>query len=196
MGCDIHAFVEQYDKKSKQWIPLKIYQENPWYNPESEDKEDHEKFRLVDVWNASRDYEAFTALAGVRNRDGIIQFAKQRGLPDNASQEYIDLVDKWDCDGHSHSFIYWYELIEYVKEYPNTKYSGMISPEAANDLKENNILPKMWCQATTQKDWEKHSWLVPGSALKWHLESLRSYITFARCYLQPEYIRVCFFFDN
>jgi hypothetical protein len=84
MGCDIHLALERNYKG--QWVGVPI----------------------PNVTAArSRNYELFALLAGVRG-DG----PEPKGIPDDTSGLSQIEIDRWDGDGHSHS---WCSLQEYVE---------------------------------------------------------------------------------
>lgn len=82
MGCDIHTMIEIKLSGSDQWVC----------------------YGDLD-YEIGRHYELFAALAGVRNDYGIKPISKPRGIPDDACKEYKSLVENWDLDGHSHSWV-------------------------------------------------------------------------------------------
>ena len=79
MGCDIHAIIEKKDKYGF------------WTN--AGDPE------------IGRDYEMYSVLANVRNSDNIPFISEAKGIPDDATSEFIGFSNDWGCDGHSHSWI-------------------------------------------------------------------------------------------
>lgn len=99
MGCDIHLYKEK--KVNNKWISA----DEGW-----KDKYD-EGYQDVD-WNnrfTDRDYNLFGFLSEGVRRNHKISF-KARGIPFNVCDEVKALVDRWDCDGHSHSYLYLSEL--------------------------------------------------------------------------------------
>jgi len=79
MGCDIHAYAEV--KRNGKWEFVK------------------------EVWDI-RHYGLFGWLADVRNYSGITPLANvQEGVPDDASQKYLGIVEDWNTDGHTHSWV-------------------------------------------------------------------------------------------
>jgi hypothetical protein len=79
VGCDIHLFVERRKSKKAPWQMVRL--------PEC---------------NFGRNYQLFGMLAAVR-RDGLPAIAEPRGVPEDASAEYLHAVKAWGMDGHSHS---------------------------------------------------------------------------------------------
>jgi hypothetical protein len=52
-----------------------------------------------------RNYVVFSLLAGVRSYDDLEPLIPPRGVPDDASSEYLALVEQDGDDGHSHSWL-------------------------------------------------------------------------------------------
>jgi hypothetical protein len=136
MGADIHFFCEkktaslnyegpkdlQYERNSKieeviegkalteRWVSADrwVYQEdNSWIHEEA-------------YW--SRNYYLFSILADVRNSGDVEPISYPRGIPKDASTGYLYSVNRWDSDGHSHSYFTLEELLnidwnQYHKEY-------------------------------------------------------------------------------
>ncbi len=118
MGCDIHLYAERKNETG-QW--------------ESADKwtpddclEEGEAPRLCidykDRFYSGRNYDLFSILANVRNGygfagvktgEGFVPLAQPRGLPVDATELVKQDSDRWDCDGHSHSFCTVAELLAY-----------------------------------------------------------------------------------
>lgn len=118
MGCDIHLYVEKRDQ-SGQWLAV-----DEFTRDEPEDGE--EKGNLYCPYDkgyySDRNYNLFAILADVRNGrgfagiktgEGFSPIAEPRGVPDDASPEYKEIVEQWDCDGHSHSHHTLRQLLDY-----------------------------------------------------------------------------------
>lgn len=92
MGCDIHAHLEiKVNDKWEHWSAL----------------------------NLGRDYELFGLMAGVRG--DLDPVSQPKGLPEDASLLTKMDSDKWDSDGHTHSWLSSNELalvIEQLKAQP------------------------------------------------------------------------------
>jgi hypothetical protein len=107
VGCDIHAYVEVQDGQG--WQKVGAIFDNPDYRPESP----------LSDWNTPRtehpirwrDYTLFAIFADVRNRAGIVPIAKPRGLPLDVSPEVRSAAQKFDDDGHSHSWLLLSEIL-------------------------------------------------------------------------------------
>lgn len=100
MGCDIHAFRERR------------LADGTWHCLEEGEFETYggEEHYSLDSLNVGRDYTLFGLLAEVR-REVPLAWA-DRGLPDDVSQPVKDDSDRWDCDGHTHSWLSLPELKE------------------------------------------------------------------------------------
>ena len=96
MGCDIHIHVERLVDGKWQYVT------KPDCHPDTTN-EWH-----VDDWYHGRCYTLFGLLAGVRAHQ-YEPFKEPRGVPNDRSNEYQDVVDDWGHDGHTHS---WYTLHE------------------------------------------------------------------------------------
>lgn len=87
MGCDIHAVVDyETVPNGRKW-----------------------NFAALDL---NRNYTLFSHLAGVRNycEPIIVPIAEPRGCPDNACDYFKDLLDGWNGDAHSTSWVTLAEL--------------------------------------------------------------------------------------
>ncbi len=115
MGCDIHLYVE-------------VKTPEGWRSADKWSKEDYgEDGSRVDVdyddrFYRDRNYDLFAILADVRNGrgfagcdtgDGFKPIAAVRGLPQDVSPDVKASSDRWDCDGHSHSWLTVAELLAY-----------------------------------------------------------------------------------
>lgn len=87
MGCDIHAFHEQFIN-------------NKW-----------EYIEEIDLW---RNYVLFTVLANVRSgEDRVKIISTPKGLPNDLSDEVRAEVQSWNGDGHSHSWLTKQEFFDF-----------------------------------------------------------------------------------
>ena len=138
MGADIHFYVERWTSSNEYEGPRDL----------SEDREQKLnevlegapiKYRWVsaDKWVCDdgqwevpyhleyyngRNYYLFSILADVRNGGGVEPINYPKGIPDDASSGYKFIYDRWNGDGHSHSFFTLEELLnvdwsEYESEY-------------------------------------------------------------------------------
>ena len=103
MGCDIHGFWEVKDHTGN-WIAIRTV-------------------------NPQRNYMWFGIIAGVRGGPDI--GTAGRGIPDNASGAYKDMIDDWGVDLHSHTWLTGSEVSKACKEL-NTR---MV--EAYNDIQDD-----------------------------------------------------------
>ena len=103
MGCDIHATLDYEPYKLKA--------------TEQDRKDYHPLWRAfaqnIDI---DRNYTLFNILAGVRDHDIRPIIALPRGVPDDASFEFAEELEKWDGDGHSTSWVTFPELRDYVPD--------------------------------------------------------------------------------
>ena len=100
MGCDIHGWVEVRPYRSGRDYWRSVVNINYW----------------------ERNYLIYARLFGVRNSFGVIPIAASRGLPitskyANEEPEPRDIdVQKWEGDGHSHSWILFTEFEDDLQE--------------------------------------------------------------------------------
>ena len=99
MGCDIHLYREKHvDGK---WLAA-----DKWSKDEDGD---YLRVDYNDQYFTDRNYELFGLLAKGVRREHEFSFAK-RGLPFDACEEIKSCASEWDCDGHSHSYLFLHEL--------------------------------------------------------------------------------------
>ena len=118
MGCDIHVILEEQDIDGT-WIAINTFKSHdraPWTVGKN--------VTSLDLWSSpivrDRNYDRFAKLADVRSYETA--GPKPRGLPKDVSQTTQFLVDKWDVDGHSHS---WLPLKEAVKIWVETEHNAL-----------------------------------------------------------------------
>lgn len=106
MGCDIHTVTEI--KSGDGWKA--VLTEEPIFE--------------------ERCYEWFAFLAGVRNYGGIPTLARPRGWPDDPSDYAVELMERWDDDGHNFSFVTLAELraFDYSQSVENRRVTRQIAP--------------------------------------------------------------------
>ena len=85
MGCDIHLHTE-----------IKL----------------NGKWQHMSAPHIRRDYRWFSHMAGVRNNDDITPISEPKGLPSDASEVTKFDADRWDGDGHNHSYLTADEIVE------------------------------------------------------------------------------------
>lgn len=120
MGCDIHG-----------WVEVRV----------------GDKFiATMQLKDRDRNYARFAALAGVRNYHEV-DAKSPKGIPADVSDTAGYDIEKWDSDGHSHSYIpikeaatiflatAW-EPRDFAKEYPLSEYFDFEEEEdEANDAR-------------------------------------------------------------
>ena len=120
MGCDIHMFAEKRNIITKMWEKIGEVFDYAYFNPDKPVSEYNTP--KTDEPFHNRSYNTFAILADVRNGSGFAgiktgegfnPISEPRGLPEDVSEEIFDESDKWDGDGHSHSFFTVKELKEY-----------------------------------------------------------------------------------
>jgi hypothetical protein len=62
---------------------------------------------------SGRNYSLFEKLANVRSYGEGNAIAEPRGVPEDASDAYLYIVEQWKGDGHSHSYFTLAELLEH-----------------------------------------------------------------------------------
>lgn len=127
MACDIHFFTERWTSDNKYEGPKDLSDLRDSKLEEIlENTEPNYRWVSADTWSNQhlgyfaktmyngRSYYLFSILADVRNGSGEIEpIDYPRGIPDDASSGYKYVVDRWDGDGHSHSYFTLDELINF-----------------------------------------------------------------------------------
>jgi hypothetical protein len=133
MGCDIHLYVER--KVDDKWVNADKWTPDPYYDEEDGANPLHVDYD--DRFYRGRNYDLFGMLANVRNGhgfagcdtgDGFKPIATPRGLPADVSAEVRAESDRWDGDGHSHSWFTLAELKAYDWQGQKTKHRGWVDP--------------------------------------------------------------------
>lgn len=65
------------------------------------------------VFYGGRNYTLFSILAGVRNYDELEPISPPRGIPEDASVDYLEEVNRLEGDGHSHSWFTLKEILDF-----------------------------------------------------------------------------------
>jgi hypothetical protein len=205
MGCDIHIYVEKFD--GKEWKSA-----DTW-SPDEYDQTRNTNYPQV---YEGRNYELFAILAGVRNRYDIEPIVRPRGLPGDISNEVQSEADRWNGDGHSHSWLTLKELQEYDwnKNYVN---SGLVDVEGYKEFKEKGKPSSYWQAGggnhiTNQEMDEfvasdkKGGFSDPCTYVEWQesgTESVDDFLTQTIPKLEkikgedkPENVRIVFWFDS
>jgi hypothetical protein len=125
MGCDIHMFIEYRCGNGMPWL-ADDHHKPDWEDPSCRmDNEVHRDnwcddckkadknptvqqlqcdrgyFNVPSVHATGRDYQLFGLLASVREEGP----REPLGLPDDMSENVAMAAERWDSDGHSHSYI-------------------------------------------------------------------------------------------
>lgn len=150
MGCDIHIIAEV--KVDGKWQPNqdKIFP-NPSYEPEAKHEWQKDEFKTEPDDN--RSYDWFSVLADVRNGrgfagistgEGFKVIAEPRGVPDDASEQWKETVERWGSDMHSQS---WLNISDFDKFDWNqvSMKRGVITLDEYKKLRGTNQSPDYWC---------------------------------------------------
>lgn len=146
MGCDIHALAEVRKNGKWQAVTDEVFPE-VYYNPDSKSEYFHREF-TADPYSG-RNYFLFAMLADARNHHDLVPFSELKGVPDDASPEWLKEVDDWGGDMHSMS---WYTLRE-LQEAPWDKtftWVTLTTPEAAKKYQETGEWPDWTFRASTE----------------------------------------------
>lgn len=117
MGCDIHLFAEK--RVDGKWQSLDKYSKNIHFAPNdnSDWKEPEFEIKREDYfYSGGRNYNLFCALAGVRSFEFSgepKQVATARGIPSDCCDEIKSEEQRMGSDGHTHSYLYLYELEDF-----------------------------------------------------------------------------------
>jgi hypothetical protein len=198
MGCDIHLYTEylRHVDGKPIWINCDNWQVNPYY------KDDNEPKYEINPLYGGRNYHLFAILANVRNEDdGNEYISEPRGVPDDMSPQTKDQYDKWDSDGHSHSYLSLAELKEFEAKHIPIKFSGMMTAENAR-LVDIGQMPNEWCRGTNNSAYVHRKWEL-------HIDYLAELITLLEARKKEVFniyanddttrdnqIRIVFWFDN
>jgi hypothetical protein len=157
MGCDIHLFSEK--KKSvngeDKWVNADYWSINPYFGEDDSEAE----LELVSIYS-DRNYDLFNILAEVRGSGPSI--SQPRGLPNDVSSIVKKESDRWDGDGHSHSYFTLAELKEYYKNNSHTFHNGFLSKRQIKELDEDNHTPYNWSE-WSNPDLEYREWKEESS---------------------------------
>jgi hypothetical protein len=161
MGTDVHSMVEirreRYTDgtmfRGKRWLVLEeplFY--NSYYDESSDYAPFREKYRSAPL--DDRNYTLFALLADVRNGRGfagiatgdpITPLSEPRGVPEDASHGWMECVESWDVDMHSHT---WFTLEELVKQNPlydqRLVRTGIITAGQYEQIKQTGGTPEGW----------------------------------------------------
>lgn len=169
MGCDIHEYVEKRvdgvwtlvapklveDREDMEHLPHGLVSRYPGKIVDTHAEVLAElgsyEERRESPFHIGRNYDLFAMLAGVRNGrgfagcktgEGFVPIAEPKGVPEDASPGYAWEAERWDCDGHSHSWLTVAELLAYDWD-QRTERSGVIgSAQFARFLRDRK--PSSW----------------------------------------------------
>lgn len=122
MGCDIHLYVERQRADGVwEFCPspgsllarghlVELYGGGTEAQQAVDAVISLQTLEESDDFYDGRDYSLFGILADVRTREHP-PLAQPRGVPDDASPEYLKRVDDYGSDGHSHSWFLLSELL-------------------------------------------------------------------------------------
>lgn len=116
MGCDIHFYVEVKDKDGvwKMTPPLEQideYDGEPIYGIPFEKR--IYKGRNYDLFAILADVRNGYGFAGVNTGGGFNPISMPRGVPRDASSDFLRIAEQYGCDGHSHSWLDLQDLLTY-----------------------------------------------------------------------------------
>lgn len=206
MGCDIHMHVEYKSiiNGQNRWVCGDYFRVNPYF----EEFPDEDPFVLVGLCD-SRNYDRFATLANVRNYGNTPYIDDPRGLPADITKKVEEDAESWGDDAHSHSYFTLRELIDFQKNAPPLRYSGMISPEAQKALDETGKTPDKWYQYTYMEGWAWREWTEENTVLVPLIKALKQradelYVIdgglwecdFNEACERAKNIRIVFWFDN
>lgn len=186
--------------------------------------------RRTNPFVLGRNYNLFAILADVRNGrgfagvktgEGFNVIVEPRGIPVDASADYLWEAEYQDGDGHSHSWLTLRELTGFDWE-QTTALSGWVGPYGYREFKEKGS-PSSWCGLVSGRDIklisneEMDTYIQNTEPSKdkddfqarvyTHVEWGVSYRECAGKFLKetlpalqqlgdPDDVRICFFFDN
>lgn len=148
MGCDIHIMAEV--KRNGKWEKnVKEIFGNPWH-----DKDNLQWGpELVDTPPDGRNYDWFSVLANVRNGygfagvrtgSGFDVISEPKGVPKDASPEWLEVVERWSVDMHSKSWLTVDELESFNWDQTSDK-EGVITLKQYSELRSTpNARPNSW----------------------------------------------------
>lgn len=204
MGADIHLFTEvkRNINNIERWVNSDYWEINPYhrYGYES-DKQYERPLSHVSIYKG-RNYELFGILADVRGRGNPIM-SDPRGLPEDVSDVVKEESDRWEGDGHSHSYFTLRELVEYLEKHPKVIYDGYISPDDAERLDKTGETPDSWAGwVNPELNWVYRKW-EEESCVKRLVDKVREkykdvFYTYPENQTpeDEEKIRIVFWFDN
>lgn len=198
MGCDIHMCVEVKRNINgvEKWVSADHFSLNPYYDGIDTDEE---RYRVVGLFT-DRNYGVFDCLAGVRSyRDGSPRIDNPRGVPGDAAVTTLGEIEKWDGDGHSHSYVTLSEVVQFNAKTHERDVDGMVDPVTAEALDRDGIEPRSWCGWTSRNNYVHRSWKQKVDELTGLEAAMRQRLVDTMWRDEPEMhdkIRIVFWFDN
>lgn len=199
MGCDIHMYVEYRKSVNSNfiWVNGDHFKMNPYFGDPGE-----AQFERIEL-HGNRNYALFTTLCGVQDySEKTIPVSDPKGIPEDCCQYVKSECERWDGDGHTHSWATLKELREYQQKGHKLKYSGLISQKQIADLN-NGITPNSWCQGTNAVGYERREWEEENTVLNPLIAKMQKRAHELMQWDWEEYdaanddkIRIVFWFDN
>lgn len=235
MGCDIHMYVEV--KTDGVWNKVGDVFKSAYYDAARETKTYSDGYvsnaPMTDEPYEHRNYEFFAILADVRN--GYVFASKKnqkpvkplfarRGVPVDASTEYKEILEMWDCDAHSASYATLAELqaIDWNDLYAAEQ--GLVDATEYERIRGTDMVPESWCMGAsgpyvqtvtpevyereyrnviTDKAVEREEMMSVYIAMQWIApvayrcsEFIQTTIPAVAELGAPDDVRIVFFFDN
>lgn len=201
MGCDIHMYTEvkRSIREKEVWVNVDDFRINPYYDGKDNSER---QFEHQDLYG-DRNYGLFTLLAGVRDySEKTIPVSDPKGLPENMSDITREESERWDGDGHTHSWLTLAELKSFQAKNPSITRSGLINQRQVAEL-ESGIFPNTWCQGTNQEGYIRKEWVEPSTTLVPLIEKITERMKDVFWIYNDDYdksieekIRIVFWFDN
>lgn len=218
MGCDIHMLAEMKSKKSGKWKKMGRVFKSCYGDGELTDEPyDGRNYGLFAILADVRNGVGF---AGVKTGSGYEPIDSPRGVPEDASNEYRELVEKWGFDGHSHSYFILEELLAYDWFHKKTKRIALVKPEEYKVFKKKGK-PESCCAGASgmnvriisnaemekrlkENDFDKGlsyytqvSWTATyADTAEWFLEKTIPVLQKKSKEPDVDDVRIVFFFDN
>jgi len=149
MGCDIHGLCEVKEKGTWRVNTDRVFP-NPYYNSKPEYDFQKEEFETYPETGRSYDWFAILAdvrngrgFAGIKTGDGFEIIDEPRGVPDDATEEWMEEVNGWRGDMHSHSYLHVKDFNDFDWTQKTWK-RGCITLKEYQRIKIQKTEPKNW----------------------------------------------------